>query len=374
MLPSFEFMLKLIKIKSNSVSIDNGIFKLHYKFTAIILISCGTFLSVKQFVGNPISCIANDAVPEVMLNDFCWVNPTFTLPRKVHLRIGKELVAPGVLHHTNDDELQLHNYYQWVFLVLFLQAACFSFPRYIWKACEGDLMKSLSSEITFPTIDREMKEKRLCQLSECFLRHHFGKYVSRFLICEVLNLGNVLIQIWLLDTFMSGEFSKYGWKVLEFSETDDPYRADVISVVFPKLSKCIFFLYGPNGSVQKLDTLCLLPLNVINEKILIFSWIWFSLLALLTSLCLTYRVLTFFSKCIRHCVLGARSPITKRAVIKKLSQRLNFSDWFLLCQLGKNVYPGWFDELLILLAERIDLEDKLKKNSQQLDYKIEPVI
>jgi hypothetical protein len=42
--------------------------------------------------------------------------------------------------------------------------------------------------------------------------------------------------------------------------------------VFPKVTKCTFFKYGPSGTVEKKDGLCVLPLNIINEKIYIFIW------------------------------------------------------------------------------------------------------
>jgi hypothetical protein len=47
-----------------------------------------------------------------------------------------------------------------------------------------------------------------------------------------------------------------------------------MSKIFPKVTKCTFHLYGPSGSIQNKDGLCVLPLNIINEKIYIFLWFW----------------------------------------------------------------------------------------------------
>ena len=42
--------------------------------------------------------------------------------------------------------------------------------------------------------------------------------------------------------------------------------------------------------MQTHDALCMLPVNVINEKLYVFIWFWLLLLAILTCLNLTYRL------------------------------------------------------------------------------------
>ena len=44
--------------------------------------------------------------------------------------------------------------------------------------------------------------------------------------------------------------------------------------VFPKLTKCTFHKYGPSGTIEIKDGLCVLPLNILNEKIYILLWFW----------------------------------------------------------------------------------------------------
>lgn len=84
----------------------------------------------------------------------------------------------------------------------------------------------------------------------------------------------------------------YGSDVLKFSELDQENRSDpMIEVrsiyvynplskylfkfclqVFPRVTKCTFHKYGASGSIQKHDALCVLALNILNEKIYIFLW------------------------------------------------------------------------------------------------------
>lgn len=64
--------------------------------------------------------------------------------------LGKTVIAPGVgespesfLVTDDTDEIIKHKYYQWVFLVLLLQAFFFYLPRYIWKVWEGGRIRMI---------------------------------------------------------------------------------------------------------------------------------------------------------------------------------------------------------------------------------------
>jgi hypothetical protein len=49
------------------------------------------------------------------------------------------------------------------------------------------------------------------------------------------------------------------------------------------MTKCTFHKFGPTGTIQKFDGLCILPVNIINEKIYFFLWFWFIFLAITTA-------------------------------------------------------------------------------------------
>lgn len=59
-----------------------------------------------------------------------------------------------------------------------------------------------------------------------------------------------------------------------------------------QVTKCIFHKYGPSGSIQKHDALCVMALNIVNEKIYTVLWFWFVVLAVITGLGLVWRMLT----------------------------------------------------------------------------------
>ena len=51
------------------------------------------------------------------------------------------------------------------------------------------------------------------------------------------------------------------------SEEDPNLRKDPLNSVFPKVAKCTFNKFGPSGTIEKFDGLCILSLNIINEKV-----------------------------------------------------------------------------------------------------------
>jgi hypothetical protein len=64
------------------------------------------------------------------------------------------------------------------------------------------------------------------------------------------------------------------------------------------------------GSVQNHDALCVLPLNILNEKIFIFLWFWFIILSLLSGLALLYSIGITVYRPLRQTVLKRRFKFT----------------------------------------------------------------
>lgn len=114
-------------------------------------------------------------------------------------------------------------------------------------------------------------------------------WANRLIFCEFLNIFNLLLQIYFTQRFLSGQFLTLG---IEFLREDFSGKMDALDVVFPKVTKCHFYKYGPSGTIQKLDALCIMALNVINEKIFVFLWFWYGLMLFIGILCIAWRMLT----------------------------------------------------------------------------------
>jgi hypothetical protein len=48
--------------------------------------------------------------------------------------------------------------------------------------------------------------------------------------------------------------------------------------------RCHLDLFGPSGTLQKLDALCVLPLNILHDKVYLILWYWYLVLFVVTVL------------------------------------------------------------------------------------------
>jgi innexin len=81
--------------------------------------------------------------------------------------------------------------------------------------------------------------------------------------------------------------------IVALLRNDIPGFAKASSTLFPSQAKCDYFNFGSSGTIQQIDALCLLPQNVVNEKIFVFLYLWMALLLVFTLLhviCVTIKI------------------------------------------------------------------------------------
>jgi len=335
-------------VKLDSVCIDNNVFRLHYKATVIFLIAFSLLVTSNQYFGDPIDCIQRDDIPTNLLDTYCWIHSTFTLPDALNKKVGVEVPHPGIDKYTPGEKRIYHKYYQWVCFVLFLQAIMFYIPRYLWKLWEGGRLRSLVLGLNSPIMQDKEKQEQIALLVQYLkdnMRYH-NPYFFYFVVCEVMNFVNVIIQMYLIDAFLGGAFSTYGLDVLKYTEMDQEARVDPMIAVFPRMTKCTFHRYGSSGDVQRHDALCILPLNIVNEKIYIFLWFWFVFLAIISGIILIYRLVIIFFPHLRYVTLRSRARLTDRNHLRLVMEASKIGDWFILYLLCKNMDGQHFRELM----------------------------
>lgn len=349
---------------------DNLIFKLHYRLTFLFILVCTVIVSSRQFVREHINCISDHSVQRV-INTFCFFSSTFTVVKYHNASsvVGSRVAYAGVGPHTPEDEVTRHAYYQWVPFVLFFQALLFYLPHFIWKNIENNRMSNIINSVktsaivveTEVTIRGEkfdsgatvkMREELLKNICLTRARFRLNKDWALGLVsCELLNALNIILQIHMVDSFLQGNFTDLGSRWL----SDE----DVLETVFPKVTKCTFHKFGPSGSIQTHDSLCVMALNIINEKIYIILWFWFMVLLVVTLLGLTWRVLTLLlhrrSGSFNRLVWGEVSPgpALKRREMEVIATKLSFSDWLFLYYLGRNMNGDMFRRTVTELATEL---------------------
>lgn len=357
-------LLRNIKsvFKIRRIHIDNTIFRLHYLFTVFILLSFCVVVTTRQYVGVPIICVQSDEISEIMMETYCWIHTTHSIPQAFHKKVGKDAPYPGADSVQDEEEFRYHKYYQWVCFVLFLQAMLFYIPRWAWKILENGKMESITRDLDLIICADEKKSLKKKLIIDYIVnsvhQHQHDWYASKYFLCELVAFINVVGQMFLMDKFFDGEFLNFGLEVLKFSEMDQKDRTDPMVRIFPRMTKCRFHKYGQSGNIERHDALCLLPLNIINEKIYIFLWFWFIILAVLTGFVLLFRIALIVFPFLRVYVFSAKYRILRLDHIHSIVRHGSVGDWFLIYLLGQNIDVLLFKEIVAEIAMKLDTKPK----------------
>ncbi|KAL1457331.1 hypothetical protein MTO96_043516 [Rhipicephalus appendiculatus] len=289
-------------------------------------------VTTKQYVGDPIDCDRSSGVPAGVINVYCWIHATYSVKSLFANADGKRIVYPGVgngADFTDRDDVKYHKYYQWVCLVLFFQAMCFYVPRWLWKAWEGGRLKTLVQSLEYHVV-LEPDAKR--QRTDLLVRYLLS------------NLGS-----------------------------QDLYVLEVLR------AKCHFHKFGSSGNVETHDAVCVLPLNIVNEKIYVFLWFWFVLLAALTGALLIQRLLLASSRALRSRALHYRFHVVSAKDLRQVLDSGSLGDWFLLYLMGQNMEARTFAQVIAELADHLREEPNQRtlpagdQGSEKMKYGLVPV-
>ncbi|CAO1417042.1 unnamed protein product [Diamesa tonsa] len=387
MLATFSQITPHLKFKSKVISIDNLCFKFHYRGTFLILLVCTVLVTSRQYIGEHIRCMTGGAptIPEHVINTFCFFTTTFTVIRHLNESLLRQesLPHPGIGPMFLEEPIKRHAYYQWVPFVLFLQAISFYLPHLFWRSWEGGRIKNLVIGLqgilltnflereedltinkTYTIFSKPTLKKRVKRITTAFMKHIEvnRNWSNKLIFCEFLNLVNLCLQIYCTHLFLGRQFLSLG---TDFIRDDFTGMMDTLDVVFPKVTKCHFHKYGASGSIQKHDALCVMALNVINEKIFTFLWFWYFVLMFISIAALLWRLVTI--------VLHSRSTTFNGFVFSfacpgrfnpwdmlVVTKEFYFSDWLFLYYLARNMEPYLFRQMLL---EHIVPEVQSEKSS-----------
>lgn len=162
----------------------------------------------------------------------------------------------------------------------------------------------------------------------------------------------MLLTHWLLK----GKFFSYGCFFFNFRGVDE----DPFSEVFPKTTKCKYRNYGPSGSLRTYDFLCVLPLNVLNEKIYLVLWLWMIIVTVLSFSVVLFRLLTVFSRKVRLYHITVQVRYFDIQEMKQLVNSISYGSFFVLYRIGKNCHPSVFKALVseLIKEEPEDTEQR----------------
>ncbi|XP_064598304.1 innexin unc-9-like isoform X3 [Liolophura sinensis] len=286
-----------VKVRNDDDLVD----RLNHLYSTGILIIFTVVVSARQYVGDPIRCWCPAQFTGAHVdytNNICWISNTYyipmieTIPIEHHVRRQKELP-----------------YYQWVPVVLLLQALLFYLPCIIWRILNSqsginiDRIVSLSTEAQYESPDNRIKTIKYVvrHLDRCLdnqrehrntccvrLRHilstkmnllcgkRYGNYLlAVYFLTKLLYIANAIGQLYLLNAFLGTQYHLYGVQVIEDLVEGKEWRA---AERFPRVTLCDFEIRQLQN-IQRYTVQCVLPINLFNEKIYIFLWFWFVFVA-----------------------------------------------------------------------------------------------
>ena len=90
-------------VKTDAITIDNFVFRLHYRITVGLLLAASIIGVAKQYFGDPINCQTSSGIESKVLDDYCWIHSTFHIRNSVVMNsnIPSNISSYGKLVHEN---------------------------------------------------------------------------------------------------------------------------------------------------------------------------------------------------------------------------------------------------------------------------------
>uniref|UniRef100_A0A0N5AIV2 Innexin n=1 Tax=Syphacia muris TaxID=451379 RepID=A0A0N5AIV2_9BILA len=324
--------------------------RLNYQYTALVIAFAAFTLAATQYVGKPIQCWVPAQFTgawEKYTETYCFIKGSYFqymdehIPHEYELRDQKEI-----------------QYYQWVPIVLAIQAFLFYLPCIIWKALsfrsginvKGVLNSAAQVKKKFDKASRstqvqiaanhleEAMEMQKEIKTGTFDVLHFGKrrglYLVALYLCSKIDVAlaqkyvyllsiflraavtihlvsflyiintfpfqflyvlNAAVQLLILNIFLGPEYTLWGYGILKDLLNNRTWNE---SGHFPRVTMCDFHV-RVLGNIHRWTVQCVLMINMFNEKIFIFLWSerwWLIFVGILSILSMLYYLFALLIK------------------------------------------------------------------------------
>lgn len=242
----------------------------------------------------------------------------------------------------------VHSYYQWVWTVLTLQAIAFYFPHWSWEKLERGTIMMLVGDLNLPMLpdEKKLKQRRKILLYLRRNRGHHQKYALYYALCEIGNFVNIILQVVLTNYFLDNAFTTYGLQVFWLTFQRPFERDDRLARVFPTVTACRMATGGVAFGREHHDILCILSINILNEKVYIVLWFWFLIVLVSSIICLIYRLLTLRLPFRAYMLQRRLRDCEQRESAMNICKHNKYGEWFLIHRLGQNMDPVTFGEMI----------------------------
>ncbi|CAJ0587790.1 unnamed protein product, partial [Mesorhabditis spiculigera] len=312
MLLGIPFLDKL-QNKFKSQVLDDGVDRLNYRTAALIVLFFALMVSAKQYTGKPIQCWTPSEFNGAWVDyahDYCFTADTYFVK-------DNETDSLDSADRGKDSRI---SYYQWVPLLLAIQALCFYLPNWLWKTTTSyfgiDLEHCVTAAVKARTANSEKRQKELgdvsITLAEALGLQDYSKFRRRdrsfkfgadylsnsltsfYIFIKALYVVNLICQIHVISAFLSSDHVFWGFSTLANLVQGLEWET---TGLFPRVTFCDFYIHT-HHSLANYTVQCVLMINMFNEKIFLFLWFLFMLMLIVTSI---NAVATVFSYTVDRC-------------------------------------------------------------------------
>ncbi|KAE9554378.1 hypothetical protein FO519_002370 [Halicephalobus sp. NKZ332] len=258
--------------------IDDVTDRISYFWTTTICFFFALLTGSRMFFGKPIECMMPAEYPSNWgdyIRQYCYITTTYDK------EISKNWNATEISSHA------VQAYYQWVPMVLILQALSIYFPHLLWKFAQK------YNSIDFEHVVKECRKLRYSVASDRdksivsivdYLKMHlsyqgvpgnrnsagFGSFNSLLhMFSKALTIGVIIGNVIFMNYFFGmGNSPFWGLSMAYNSLTNVDWEDNGI---FPRVTYCQFT--QKDFVVKNIHTVqCVLMINMLNEKIFAFLW------------------------------------------------------------------------------------------------------
>ncbi|CAJ0933633.1 unnamed protein product, partial [Mesorhabditis belari] len=302
-----KYLKDIVQIQAVSDTVD----RLNYYVTSYLLAFFAFAISCKQYFGSPIQCWTPKEFSgawDRYTENYCFIASSY------HIPIEDEI--PTAIESRSDQI----SYYRWVPIVLALQAVMFYLPNYLWNALQSHTAINpagfLDEAGRVKRSHGKDRDREIETLANYFLesvsifkspnsalkstKARSGRNaVFLYLFIKALYVLNLVAQIWVVDKFLGGKFITWGManvqNILMANELDD-------GTVFPRVVLCDFQVRRL-AQLHRYTVQCVIMMNMINEKVYLFLYIWFMVLFIFTTVNFFYYCSMLLLPFMRHRML-----------------------------------------------------------------------
>ena len=199
---------------------------------------------------------------------------------------------------------------------------------------------------------QETDARKRDHIMQCFRPYHHSNtvYLLKFMFANYLLNGVVLWIVWkCTHALLNERFYTYGSELISYLTNKEFESAEHLinpmDILFPKMTKCEYRRIGLSGTNETHGALCIVLLNILNEKIFFALWILYVALSSILSTSVATRVVFYLVRPLRLEWIMRTTKVSKFNA-ELIDADCSVGDLFMLEQISNVTYAYIFYQFI----------------------------